>query len=338
MSLCFYRAIACTLLCGIIHYDYSVLAADGATALLPVLSLTSSNPSRPQPENRFGKRPALGALSAEEVFLKDGTISPATDGFWRQRIPATAWYEPAHLDSAGVLFDLNYNVITSNSDPLTDVYLPASWEHRADGTQWLDRVRFPASFVLSDAGPNNTPNNPLCTVNKDTKQRQCFNSVARPEAGSPLYAYRSGSHGGSGLSGGDITGAALHRQSIKHAIGILVWARKFLSFQNGGFTAPAVRADNYANAETYGGQNENLVMGSHLALKPDDTPEKLGVSCPSLFPVIQALKQYGAYIVDDSAWNVFYLSTDIEAAEILQPCRQDLLKIYRALQIVTAPN
>lgn len=338
MSLGLNRAIACTLLCGLIHFDCSVLAANGATAGLPVPSLPSSNRARLQSENRFDKRSAFGKQSAEEVFLKDGTISPATDGFWRQRIPTNAWYEPANLDSAGVLFDLNYNVITSNSDPLTDVYLPASWEHRAGGTKWLEKIQFPASFVLPDASSNNTPNNPLCTVNKDTKQSQCFNSAARPEADTPLYAYHSGSHGGSGLSGGDITGAALRRQRIKHAIGILIWARKFLSFQNGGFTAPAVRADNYANDETYGGQNENLVMGSHLALKPDDTPEKLGVSCPTLFPVIQALKQYGAYVVDDAAWDVFYLSTDVEAAEMLQPCRDDLLKIYRALQIVTTPN
>jgi hypothetical protein len=129
------------------------------------------------------------------TLIGKGSISkrwhhqPATDGFWRRRIPATAQYKLAHLDAAGALFDLNYNVITSNSDPLTDVYVPASWNHRVGGTQWLDRLRFPIDFVLSDAGHNNTPNNPLCTVNKDTKQSQCFNSVARPEAGSPLYAY-----------------------------------------------------------------------------------------------------------------------------------------------------
>ena len=337
MPPCLTRVIAFTLLCGFIHYDGSMLAAKGFT-ISPLTLLPSSSLPRLQFENRASKQMALDAQSAKEVFLKDGTISPATDGFWRQRIPATAQYELAHLDAAGALFDLNYNVITSNSDPLTDVYVPASWNHRVGGTQWLDRLRFPINFVLSDAGHNNTPNNPLCTVNKDTKQSQCFNSVARPEAGSPLYAYRSGSHGGSGLSGGDITGAALQGQRIEHAIGILIWARRFLSFHKGGFAVPAVRADNYANATTYGGQNKNLVMGSRLALRPDDTPEKLGVSCPNLFPVIQALKRYGAYVVDDSAWDVFYISADRKAAEMLQPCREDLLKIYRALQIVTASN
>ena len=337
MFLCFNRIVACTLLCGLMQYDCSRMPANSAGVMPPGL-LPSSNPSRLQRENGLDKQLALGDRSAKEVFLEDGTISPATDGFWRQQISSTVRYEPANLSAAGALFDLNYNVITSNSDPLTDVYIPASWEHRVGGTQWLDRVRFPISFVLPDAGRNNTPNNPLCTVNKDTKQQQCFNSVARPKAGSPLYAYHSGSHGGSGLSGGDITGAALRQQRIEHAIGISIWARKFLSFYNGGFTAPAVRADNYANAKTYGGQNKNLVMGSHLALKPDDTPKKLGVSCPNLFPVVQTLKRYGAYVVDDSAWDVFYFSADSEAAEMLQPCRDDLLKIYRALQIVTAPK
>lgn len=341
MSLRFNRAVACTLLSGLIHYDCSMLAADNTTVTLPVLSVPLSHPTRLQSEHRFGKGFAVAArhrLSAPEVFLKDGTISPATDGFWRQRIPATVRYEPAKLNAAGALFDLNYNVITSNSDPLTDVYVPASWQHRVGGTQWLDRIRFPIDFVLSDAGRNNTPNNPLCTVNKHTKQSQCFNSVARPQAGTPIFGYNAGSHGGSGLSGGDITGAALRRQRIEHAIGILVWARKFLSVHNRGFTAPAVRADNYANAKTYGGSNKNLVMGSRLALKPDATPKKLGVSCPNLFPVVEALKRYGAYVVDDSAWDVFYVSADREAAKMLQPCRADLLKIYRALQVVTVPN
>jgi hypothetical protein len=336
MLLGFNRIISGTLLCGLIQSDCSMLAVNSA-AVRQARLLPSSNSAPLQSEPRFDRQLAVKDRSAPEVFLKDGTISPATDGFWRQRIPASVRYESAKLNAAAALFDLNYNVITSNSDPLTDVYVPAGWQQRVGGTQWLDRVRFPIDFVLADAGRNNTPNNPLCTVNKDTKQSQCFNSVARPQAGTPIFAYRSGSHGGSGLSGGDITGAALRRQRIEHAIGILVWSRKFLSSHNRGFTAPAVRADGYASAD-YGGNNQNLVMGSRLALKPDATPQKLGVSCPQLFPVVQALKRYGAYVVDDSAWDVFYLSTDRAAAQMLQPCRDDLLKIYRALQVVTAPN
>jgi len=337
VSLFFNRAIACFVLCGLTYCGYFVLAADGLTA--PPLSLLPlSNPSQRQTGVKSDSELARAKQSATELFLEDGSISPATDGFWRQRISANARYKPARLYAAQVLFDLNYNVITSNRDPLTDVYLPASWERRIGGTQWIDQVRFPFNFVLPDAGRNNTPNNPLCIANRDTKQSQCFNSVARPRAGEPLYAYRSGSHGGSGLSGGDITGAALRQQRIEHAISILIWARRFLSFHNGGFTAPAIRADSYASAETYRGRNINLVMGSHLALKPGTTPQSLGVSCRNLFPVIQALQQYGAYVVDDSAWDVFYLSVDAEAAEMLQPCRADLLKIHRALQIVTDLN
>ena len=323
-------AIACTLLCGLLSYR----CVNVATVPPSAMTQPSSNSARLPTENRSSGQIAAKFRSAAEIFLKDGTISPATDGFWRQRMPPTVRYQPANLNAAAALFDLNYNVITSNRDPLTDVYLPASWEHRSGGTQWLDRVRFPRDFLLPDAGRNNTPNNPLCTVNRDTKQSQCFNSVARPASGSPIYAYRSGSHGGSGLSGGDITGAALRKQRVEHAIGILIWGRRFLSFHRGGFTAPAVRADNYASS-TYGGQTKSLVMGAHLALKPDDTPKKLGVSCQNLVPVIQALKDYGAYVVDDSAWDVVYISTDNDAAKMLQPCKGDLLKIYRALQIVT---
>jgi hypothetical protein len=307
----------------------------------------ASNLSRPQPlagnihiskflkrsQTRKRKRP-LDNRASVEIFLDNGTISPATDGFWRQPIPETAQYESANLDAAGALFDLNYSVITSNSDPLIDVYVPAAWNKRVGGTQWLGQVHFPDGFTLPDAAPDNTPNNPLCTVNKDTQIVDCFNAVARPIPSSPLYAYRPVSHGGSGLSGGDITGTALQRGRIEHAIALGVWAKKYLSFYKGGFIAPAVRADSYASPQTYGAQNNKLVMGTRLALKSEDTPTKLGISCPAVVPLIQALQTYGAYIVDDSAWNAFYISTDQEAADLLQPCRTDLLKIYRALKIV----
>jgi hypothetical protein len=297
-----------------------------------ISNVSKQSPSRTHKTKQF----PVDNRSSVEIFLDNGTISPATDGFWRQPIPKTAPYEPANLDAARVLFDLNYNVITSNSDPLIDVYVPAAWNKRVDGTQWLGKVHFPDGFILPDAAPNNTPNNPLCTVNKDTQIVECFNAVARPTSGTPLYAYRPVSHGGSSLSGGDITGKALQRGRIKHAIAIAVWAKKYLSFYQGGFIAPAVRADSYASTETYGGQNKKLVMGTRLALQPENTPTKLGISCSAVIPIIQALQTYGAYIIDDSAWDAFYISTDQEAAEILQPCCDDLLKIYQALKIVNA--
>lgn len=328
------HAIACSLLIGFVLSTCSALIAKH-TAL--AMSASEHSPSSNSTELKSENQMAAQRQSSVEIFLRDGTISPATDGFWRRRISENVRYQPANLDAAGALFDLNYNVITNNSDPLTDVYAPASWTRRVGGTQWLDRVRFPPNFVLADAALNNTPNNPLCTANRDTKQYQCFNSFTRPTAGTPIYAYRSGSHGGSGLSGGDITGAALRQRRIDHAIGILVWAHRYLSYQNGGFTAPAERADGYASTG-YLGTNGDLVMGSRLALRPGATAKSLGVSCRNLLPVIQALKQYGAYVVDDSGWDVFYVSTDARAAEMLKPCRDDLLKVYRALQIVTPSN
>lgn len=288
--------------------------------------------------HRLASREGEAAVSSSEIFLRDGTISPATDGFWRAPIPPQAEYEAANLDAEGVLFDINYNVIVSNRDPWTDVYVPASWERRVGGTQWLTQVRFPVDFTVPDAGLNNTPNNPLCTINRDTLHTDCFNSFTRPYPGSNIYAYNAGSHGGSGLSGGDITAAALRSGRIEHAIGVLVWAKNHLSFHDGGFTTPAVRADGYADPETYGGENINLVMGARLALHPEVMPESLEISCPQVFPIIEALKQYGAYVVDDSAWDRFYLSADSEAAEMLAPCENDLLKVFQALQAVILPN
>ena len=329
----FQRTIASTLLLGLLGYSNPVPATRSAAQQLSPSSTSSSTLSLSRPQisnsNRSVTRPAAG------IFLEDGTISPATDDFWRQPIQTNTYYEPAYLDAAGTLFDVNYNVITSNRDPLVNVYVPAAWNRRVGGTQWLGQVRLPHSFMLPDAGVNNTPNNPLCTANRDTQEVQCFNAAARPQAGGSLYAYRPVSHGGSGLSGGDITGAALRRKRIDHAIGILVWAEKYLSFHNNGFTAPAQRADGYASATTYGGKNSRLVMGTRLALRRGDTAEKLGVSCPAAIPVLQALQTYGAYIVDDSAWDAFYISADTQAANMLQPCASDLLKVYRALQVVT---
>lgn len=329
--------IASILLLGLFEYSHPAPVNPSAAQLSSKYVLTSA--AAPLLSRSQVSRPAhTDTRSSVEIFLENDTISPSTDGFWLQPIPLTAQYESANLDAAGTLFDVNYNVITSNSDPLVNVYIPGAWNRRASGTQPLGQVHFPNSFTLPDAAPDHTPNNPLCTANQDTQEVQCFNAVARPQTGGPLYAYRSGSHGGSGLSGGDITGAALRSKRIDHAVGILVWARKYLSFHNGGFTAPANRADGYASAETYGGRNSNLVMGSRLALRPVDTAATLGIACPSAITVLQALQTYGAYIVDDAAWDAFYISADVQAVDILRPCASDLLKIYRALQIATPPS
>lgn len=121
-----------------------------------------------------------------------------------------------------------------------------------------------------------------------------------------------GAHGGSGLSsfGGSIRKGELSSAApLRHALKVNLFAQRFLSCQSGGYRWPARRADAYMNCTTYGGGTSALRMGSLLALKP--TFNCATVGSVRARKICQALQDYGAYVVDDTYWDVHAI--DIEA-------------------------
>lgn len=279
------------------------------------------------------------------------------DPFWREPIQAGATYTPFQVamdtqpgfhvdDSWAYLTDVNYRVLTNNSDPVRTIYTPGSWGNRASGTVPNGTTHLPDDFVLPDADEENTPNNPLIILNTDTGTAVYLNGSARPTAGGPIYGYqasilgvpKNSTHGGSYIAGGELTYGMLNSGNINHAIAGNVWGRKYLSPTGGGFVPPAARADTgYDDPESgnrYEGNIENLKMGSRLAIPPGVSAVSLGVTSAHGLALFAALKKYGFYIVDNSAWNVLYTNGTPDVVTPLANIKSELAVMYATLQRV----
>ncbi|HSM84101.1 MAG TPA: hypothetical protein VLS96_20590, partial [Nodosilinea sp.] len=107
-----------------------------------------------------------------------------------------------------------------------------------------------------------------------------------------------GGHAGSGLSsiGGTLRpGELIGPDPIRHALKVNLWAERYFSYSVGagggrGYRWPADRADNYATATSYGGDNPALLLGSLLAIPPTVTPEQLGLETEAARKLFYALQ------------------------------------------------
>jgi hypothetical protein len=288
--------------------------------------------------------PALALSPADKKF------QAVWDPFWTKKLPATARYQAFRASgdtkpgfrAARVNIDVNYQVLSNNKMPEVDILVPKSWEDRDAGKVWQGRVHMPYHFVLPDANASETPNNPMIILNDDTKKAVFLNAAARPKAGGPVWGYKSDTkaitHGGSGLAGGEVMLSELQQGYINHALAINVWGAKYLSHTNGGFVPPADRADDGYNNPTssnyYGGKIPGLTMGTRLAIPPGITPRKLGITSQEGLILYRALRNYGAYIVDNSGWNVLYLNATPETVPVLMRQEADMARLFSALHIV----
>ncbi len=234
----------------------------------------------------------------------------AATSIWNMPIGSGAAYVPAGLQPAlgwqnGAMVTDDEFIGLNPNDPLKTLgnglqaHVPASMQH--DGS-WNGVT----ALLLSD-GRTVAEGQPL---------------LLSP-GGNPSWAYdygtvdlygdgRPGAHGGSGLSsfGGSIRKGELNSaQALQHALKVNLYAKRFLSCSNGGFRWPAYRADGYMNCTTYGGSVSVTRMGSLLALKPDVNCGT--VSSAHARKICHALQDYGAYVVDDTAWDVHAI--DVEA-------------------------
>ncbi|MFM2166164.1 MAG: hypothetical protein RIS79_535, partial [Verrucomicrobiota bacterium] len=149
--------------------------------------------------------------------------------------------------------------------------------------------------------------------------------LCRPEPGGPVFAYTFGesdlhgdgilgSHGGSRMSalGGSVRlGELTGEEPILHALKVDVFCAKYCFFDESrkGFRWPAACADSYAR-DNYKGQNKAVVIGSLLALRPEVKIDDLPLKTPVAKKLFRAFQDYGAYIVDDSAHEVFYVCAE----------------------------
>jgi hypothetical protein len=129
-----------------------------------------------------------------------------------------------------------------------------------------------------------------------------------------------GAHGGSGLSaiGGALRLGELDEPMdvIRHALKINVYAAENLFYdeETEGYRWPAIRADGYAE-NVYGTERTEAVvtacrMGALLALHNFLYIDSLAFETTPGRILAEAFRNYGAYIVDDTAWDVYAIITE----------------------------
>ena len=128
----------------------------------------------------------------------------------------------------------------------------------------------------------------------------------------------SGAHGGSGLStvGGSIRDGELSGPGrIRHALKINIDCAQSLVLAGVGHSHrwPAVQEDDPLDRERYGGSNPRLMPGALLAL-----PRHFHVSELKSYQgrkLAWALKNYGAYVVDETAGDYYAFAVEVDALD-----------------------
>ena len=267
------------------------------------------------------------------------------ESIWNTPIGRQAEYADAGLrPTRGVGTDVRHFLELSRDDPERrvigfDRFAPP--DGRCSGTTDMNglTVHLPDGWTVPDIGPGNPyglkPNSGFNFRLYGSDRVWNGPAIARCDPCGPLYMYSfvrfpknrvyedlrgdgntgSGGQGASGMSGmggtirrGELTG----ERPLQHAIKINVWGRHlYYGPDRPGYKWPATRADHYANnpdhKNRYIGENPDLVMGALLAVPPDVTAAELGLQTKPGRLILETLQSYGAYITEDSGWDVWDL-------------------------------
>ncbi|MBC8008979.1 MAG: discoidin domain-containing protein [Burkholderiales bacterium] len=334
--------------------------------------------SRPSARNASARLLALSlvaALAASVASARNPWLQPFTpDSIWNTPIGDGAVYEDININGRAYIagasqanLDVEYQIRPPVNAPVVNFYQASGFRPRSANTNvQLGRIRIPDTLVLADAVAGDQPNNALTLLNPDRRTTWQLNAAARPVAGGNFWAYERepqdlygagtyGAHAGSGLSGlgGSIRkGELVGDGEIRHAIKLLVWAKTYLYYDAAtirGYRWPAYTSDGYAGSATdpnrYQGTNPKLVMGTLLAIPPSATEASLGLTTAWGGKFFRALQNYGAYLVDDTAFDTTLLNVEEGVNEEFTAAygysmrnsaafRNELKKLIEALRIV----
>lgn len=258
---------------------------------------------------------------------------------WNMPIGSEAKYVYAGIQKAtsfGMTKDEDIIVLSPNS-PLTDIFINnAEWDADKDRCVkdggLLFTAPIPENFKVSkNTWDGTTPNSGLAVLMSDgvtIKQTQPFARCHANDFGTSKYVFSDvniysdgyyGAHGGSGLSaiGGTLRLGELTPNSvIRHALKVNVYAARNLYYDNEtkGYRWPALRADSYASSNYGSLRTANVVkecrMGALLALPIWMDIDSIGFETEPAKILAQAFQNYGAYIVDDTYWDVYAIVTE----------------------------
>ncbi len=114
----------------------------------------------------------------------------------------------------------------------------------------------------------------------------------------------------SGLGGSLRVGELDSDEPLRHALKINLHCAQYCwkgEDQSDSRRWPALAADDYWESG-YGGSEPALRMGALLALEPD--VDLSSISHPKARKIAEALRDFGGYLVDDTAYEVHALSAD----------------------------
>lgn len=191
----------------------------------------------------------------------------------------------------------------------------------------------PKTFIVSpDTWDGATPNAGLAVLMPDKhtiKQTQPFAFCDPTKGATSQYVFEDtdiysegmyGAHGASGLSciGGTLRIHELTPTSgkIRHALKVNIYGKKniFYDAETKGYRWPAKSADGYAADNYLKLRTTPAVkacrMGALLALPRKMNLDSLGFETQPAKILAQAFQDYGAYIVDDTAWDVYAIVTE----------------------------
>ena len=264
----------------------------------------------------------------------------SSNSIWNMPIGSKAQYVHAGIQRAmskGMTIDEDLIVLTPNA-PKTEIYKNfAGWDRDKNRCEKEGDVLFsapiPDDFVVSpDTWDGTTPNSGLAILLEDGRTIRQTQPFSRCNAGSyatSQYVFGDqdiydegyyGAHGGSGLSaiGGALRVGELTPGSgpISHVLKVNLFGKRnfYYDDQTKGFVWPARRADGYASSNYGKERNVAFVnecrMGALLALPPFINLDSLKFETLPGRMLAEAFRDYGAYIVDDTAWDVYALVTE----------------------------
>lgn len=264
----------------------------------------------------------------------------ASNSIWNMPIGSNAEYVHAGIERAvamGMTIDEDI-IVMNGSNEIVEIYENfEGWDRTKDRCipegKFLFSAPIPHDFIVSkDTWDGLTPNSGLAVLMPDgetIRQTQPFahcqpdhiaTSWTNPAPENIYGAGMYGAHGGSGLSaiGGALRIHELMPESgpIRHVLKINLFGKRnfYYDEETCGYRWPAVRADRYAPGN-YGSQRKSASvkdcrMGALLALPANMNLDSLGFETTPGRTLAEAFQRYGAYIVDDTAWDVYAIVTE----------------------------
>jgi hypothetical protein len=261
------------------------------------------------------------------------------NSIWNMPIGTGAKYVHAGIQVAqakGMTVDEDLIVMNPGAE-MMDIFINnAGWNRGKSRCPVEGKLLFsapiPSDFIVSpETWDGTTPNSGLAVLmpdGKTIKQTQPFANCEPDNIGTSRYMFPDqdlygeglyGAHGASGLSaiGGALRIDELTPESgpIRHALKVNLFAKKnyYYDEETKGYRWPAKSADGYAKGN-YASLRKDPVkalrVGSLVALPVWMDLDSLGLETEPAKILAKAFRNYGAYVVDDTAWDVYAIITE----------------------------